>query len=399
MELIHGWIQSINLTVFQQLLWRTLMSKHVLTSFRWAALAALLCLWIPCHAQYSGVIQGTVTDSKGAVVPGASVTLTNTATNISDTATTNGTGGYDFENLLPADYQIVVAASGFEKAVVNRHVSTDEVAGVNIALTVGGATVTVEVTAAEAGLNTDETRLEYTLTSEDINNMPMPDRSTLTTLRVAPGIVGTIETSGSTNTNIPIGQATPDARANGRPASSNVYLLDRIPITSTENTGALNMIPNPDMLSEIALQTTTFSVENGATSSLQVDMTSKSGGNRFHGDFDINYTSKPFEANPDFSAGVTPFHRKYFMGSFGGPIIKDHTFFFGSIERVENLSASGAQASAFSASGIGAWTTAQYTAPPAGWNTAGQAWSTLFNFPATGLVQQTAAQPTATSTA
>ena len=118
-------------------------------------------------------------------------------------------------------------------------------------------------------------------------------------------------------------------------------------------------------------------------------MTSKSGGNRFHGDFDINYTSKPFEANPDFSAGVTPFHRKYFMGSFGGPIIKDHTFFFGSIERVENLSASGSQASAFSASGIGAWTTAQYTTPPAGWNSAGQPWSTLFNYPATGLVQQT----------
>jgi hypothetical protein len=364
------------------------MSTKLLSIARWSMLAALLGLWLPCHAQYSAVVQGTVTDSKGEVVQGASVTLTNTATNISDTTTTNGTGGYDFENLLPADYKIVVTATGFEKAVVNRHVSTDEVAGVNIALTVGRATVTVEVTAAEVGLNPDETRLEYTITSDDINNMPMPDRSTLTTLRVAPGIVGTIETSGSTNTNIPIGQATPDARANGRPASSNDYLLDRIPITSTENTGALNMIPNPDMLSEIALQSTTFAVENGATSSLQVDMTSKSGGNKYHGDFDINYTSKPFEANPDFSAGVTPFHRKYFMGSVGGPIIKGHTFFFGSIERVENLSASGAQASAFSASGIGAWTTAQYAAPPAGWNTAGQPWSTLFNSPATGLVQQ-----------
>jgi len=359
---------------------------------RWGTLVALLGLWMPCYAQYSAVVQGTVTDPRGGVVQGATVTLTNTATNISDIQTTNGTGAYNFENLLPADYQIVVSAAGFEKAVVERHVSTDEVAGVNIALTVGGATVTVDVTAAELGLNPDETRVEYTLTSDDINNMPLPDRSTITSLRVAPGVVGTIETSGSTNTNIPIGQAAPDARANGRPASSNVYLLDRIPITSTENTGALNMVPNPDMLSEIALQTTTFSVENGATSSLQVDFTSKSGGNKYHGDFDINYTSKPFEANPDFSAGVNPFHRKYFMGSFGGPIIKDHSFFFGSIERVENLSAVGQQATEFVASGIGAWATANYTAPPEGWNTAGQPWSTLFNYPASGLVNTTVQQ-------
>jgi hypothetical protein len=362
---------------------------------RWSAFAFLLCLLQPCFGQYSAVVQGTVTDPNGAVVPGATVTLTNTATNITDAATTNETGAYHFENLLPADYRVVVTKDGFKKAVVSRHVSTDEVAGVNITLTVGGATATVEVTAAEQGLNPDETRLEYTLTSQDINNMPMPDRSTISTLRVAPGVVGTIETSGSTNTNIPIGQAAPDARANGRPASSNVYLLDRIPITSTENTGALNMVPNPDMLSEIALQTSTFSVENGATSSLQVDMTSKSGGNKYHGDFDINYTSKPFEANPDFSAGVTPFHRKYFMGSFGGPIIKDHTFFFGSIERVDNLSASGAQGTEFVASGIGAWAAAQYAAPLPGWNTAGQAFSKLFSVPATGLVntvvQQTAA--------
>jgi hypothetical protein len=354
-------------------------------------LAAVLCFWLPCEAQYSAVVQGTVTDPNGAVVVGATVTLTNTATNISDTSTTNSAGVYRFDNIQPSDYRITAVASGFETAFADRHVSTDETAGVNIVLTVGGATVTVNVTAAEVGLNPDETRVEYTLTSADINNMPLPDRSTISSLRTAPGVVGTIETSGSTNTNIPIGQASPDARANGRPASSNVYLLDRIPITSTENTGALNMVPNPDMLSEIALQTTTFSVDNGATSSLQVDMTSKAGAKDFHGDFDINYTSKPFEANPDFSAGVNPFHRKYFMGSVGGPILKEHAFFFGSIERVENLSAVGQQATAMSAAGLGAWTTAQYAAPPVGWNTNGKAYSQLFNFAPTGLANQTTA--------
>jgi hypothetical protein len=149
-----------------------------LTSFaRWSVLAALLCLWQPCFAQYSAVVQGTVSDSKGAVVVGATVTLTNTATNISDAAITNHTGGYRFDNVQPSDYRITVAAAGFETAIADRHVSTDENAGVNVTLTVGGATVTVNVTAAEVGLNPDETRLEYTLTSTDIDNMPLPDRS------------------------------------------------------------------------------------------------------------------------------------------------------------------------------------------------------------------------------
>jgi Carboxypeptidase regulatory-like domain len=328
------------------------------------------------YAQFSAHVQGTVTDPAGSVVSGATVTLTNTATNISSESITGRAGEYHFDNVQPGDYRVTVAARGFERTIVDRHVSTDEVAGVDITLTIGRSSVTVNITNEEQGLNPDETRIEYTLTAQDIDNMPLPDRATLTALRVAPGVVGTIETSGSTNTNIPIGQASPDARANGRPASSNVYLLDRIPITSTEDTGALNMIPNPDMLSEIALQTTTFSVENGATSSLQVDMTSKSGGNRFHGDFDMSYTSKPFEANPDFSAGLTPFHRRYFMGSIGGPIIKNHTFFFGSIQRIDNLSALGTQATGFSAAGIGAWATSQFPNVP---------FTKLFTYAPTGL--------------
>ncbi len=348
-------------------------------------IALLLGLTTLSHAQYSASVQGTVTDPAGAVVQGATITLTNVATKISDTTTSSGAGSYHFVNLLPADYKIEVTAAGFEKAVALRHVSTDEEAGVNIALTVGGSSITVNVTAVQEGLNPDEERLQYTLTSQDIEAMPMPDRSTLTTLRVAPGVVGTIETTGSTNTNIPIGQAAPDARANGRANTSNVYLLDRIPISSTENTGAVNMVPNPDMLAEIALQTTSFAVDNGSTTSLQIDMTSKSGGSKFHGDGDISYSSKPLEANPDFSAGVAPFHRKYFMGSLGGPIYKKNTFFFGSIERVENITAQGASTAAISASGIGAWTAAQYKAPQAGWNTAGAAWSKIFTYPASNL--------------
>jgi Carboxypeptidase regulatory-like domain len=308
-----------------------------------------------CHAQFSSNVQGTISDPGGRVVAGATVTLINIETNVKSTATSNRSGNYRFASVLPGDYKISIESPGFQESIVKRHIGTDETAGINVTLTVGSADLTIEVTTAETGLNADETRLEYTLSSQDLNQLPLPDRSTISALRLTPGVVGTIETTGNTNTNIPIGQASPDARSNGRPASSNVYLLDRIPITSTQNTGSLNMVPNPDMLSEIALQTITYSVENGATSSIQVDLTSKAGGNKLHGDVDFSYTSKPFEANPDFSSGVAPFHRKYFMASIGGPIIRDHTFFFASIERVDNLTALGAEATAISSAGIGAW--------------------------------------------
>lgn len=352
---------------------------------RWSVLVTVLCLLQPCLAQYSAGVQGTVTDPSGAAVPQATVTLTNVGTGIADSTTTNDVGAYHFVNLLPGDYEISVTAAGFEKALVTRHVGTDEIAGVNVALTVGAASSTVEVTSAESGLNPEETRLEYTLQAKDVDNLPLPDRATLTTLRVAPGIVGTIETTGSTNTNIPIGQAAPDARANGRPNSSNIYLLDRIPISSTTNTGAVNMVPNPDMLAETALQTVSYSLDNGATSSLQIDFTSKSGGNQYHGDFDLSYTSKPFEAHPDFG-GVAPFHRKYFMGSFGGPIIKDKTFVFGSIERIDNLSALGGLGTGINADpnvGIGWW------AQTAAGGFQSTAYTTLFGFPDSGLSNKT----------
>jgi hypothetical protein len=344
-----------------------------------AVLVLMLSTFSLCYAQFSANVQGTVSNTKGDVVAGADVTLTNTATGVTQVHTTDGAGIYRFDSILPGPYTVTVEAPGFDKVVMGRDVAAEETVGVNVVLQVGKFSTTVHVSSQNAGINPDETRLQYTIGSKDLDRIPLPDRSTITALRLAPGTVGTIETTGGTNTNIPIGQPTPDVRGNGRPATSNLYLLDRIPITSTTSTGALNLVPNPDMLAEIALQTTTFSVENGAASSLQVELTSKSGANKFHGDFDISYTSKPFEANPDFSAGVEPFHRKNFMASLGGPIIKNHTFFFGSWEKVDNLSATGSETQAWTPE-FGQYAAATFPNSP---------FAKIFNFAPSRLVNTT----------
>ena len=161
--------------------------------------------------------------------------------------------------------------------------------------------------------------------------MPLVNRSTLSILQLAPGAVQ-VSYDPANNTNTPIGQATPNIVANGRPSSSNSYRLDGIPITSTQNIGNLDLVPNPDMLREIALQTSTFTAEVGNGSSLVTDFTSKSGSNDFHGDIDGTYTSRYFQQHVWNSGASTPFTRKWLMGSLGGPIIKNKTFFFGSAE-------------------------------------------------------------------
>ena len=119
------------------------MKVKLISVARLSALAVLICILQPCLAQFSSGVQGTVTDPSGAVVSDATVTLTNAATGIADKATTSDVGAYHFVNLLPGDYRISVEAAGFEKALVNRHISTDETAGVDIALTLGAATSTV----------------------------------------------------------------------------------------------------------------------------------------------------------------------------------------------------------------------------------------------------------------
>ncbi len=305
------------------------------------ALLVLFCaaMVFNAHAQFTSAIQGTVTDPSGAVVDGATVTLTNIGTDVSLTFVTRKAGQYTFNSLAPGRYKIAVAAQGFQKKIVEQTITTEQTAGINITLGVGKAATTVSVSSDSNGhgLNPAETRLQYTLSSSEIRNYPLQNRATLGLLATAPGATGIVAGAENINSNT----SSPNMSTNGRGNASNLYLLDFIPLNtelggfsstngSGHGPGSIPIIPQPDMIQEIALDSTTFSVENGFSSGLQVSMTTRSGSNKFHGDLDYSYTGGPFAAIAPFLTKKSPFRRQYVSLALGGPIWKDHTFFFGS---------------------------------------------------------------------
>uniref|UniRef100_E6QIR2 TonB-dependent transporter Oar-like beta-barrel domain-containing protein n=1 Tax=mine drainage metagenome TaxID=410659 RepID=E6QIR2_9ZZZZ len=320
------------------------------------------------HAQFTGTAQGTVTDSSGAVVNGANVTLTLIDTNEAQTFVTQKSGQYTFNSLAPGLYRVSVEAPGFKKAVIEQRITTEQTAGINVVLTVGSATAeTINVSDDNGhGLNPDETRLQYTLSAREIAEYPLQNRATLGLLSTAPGATGIAEAQSNINSNT----VTPAQSTNGRSNESNLYLFDFIPLNTemggysdTNGTGhgpgSIPIIPTPDMLQEIALDSTTFSVENGFSSGLQVSMTTKSGSNKFHGDADYTYTGEPYAAIAPFETTQTPFRRQYVSGALGGPIWRDRTFFFGSYFN-QNTATSGGGLSYFPAPEFISWAQTNY---------------------------------------
>jgi hypothetical protein len=326
------------------------MSKQQSPSALWrsARLAVLLLvIALTSNAQYSSNVQGTVSDPNGGLIPAAAVVLQNKETGVQYKTETDAAGFYRFTSIAPGAYSIIVEAAGFSRNKTEVAVTTGQTVGVKVSLTLAQAAESIIVTGEAPALNPDETRLQVTLGSRELSELPLQSRGTLNIVKAAPGVNGIFEAQ----ENIPIGKNKPDARANGRPSASNLFLLDGTPLMSTTETGALVITPNADMLSEVALQTTSFGVDNGAGSSMQVEFTTKSGSNDYHGSFDFSYTNKTLSSRPFFGSALAPFSRKYTGGSIGGPVIKDKTFFFGALQNTNKAS---------STSSLGTWETPEF---------------------------------------
>jgi len=185
---------------------------------------------------------------------------------------------------------------------------------------------------ASGGLNTEETRVQATLDMQQVRDLPLQGRGTLNLVNTAPGVSGYTE-----NTNNFAVEQTPGANANGHYYGGNLYVLDGISITSNITTGTANISPNADSLQEIALQTNTFNIDFAAGAGLTTSVTTKAGSNQFHGTGNFTYTDQNLRAHTYFQKGVIPtINNKDVSATFGGPIIKDRTFFFASVKQLNN---------------------------------------------------------------
>jgi len=274
-----------------------------------------------------GRIRGTVTDSSGAAVAEAKVTLTNEATNASREVQTSATGEYLFLEVPVGSYEVDVTATGFKKYQRKGIVLVlNEIASVDVSLQIGGSTETVEVTGAPPVIDTTTTQLGAVMTDQSVRELPLSTRNTYQLLQLQPGVQSQLGADlfyGSDNPGV--------VSVNGGRGRSNNYMV---------NGGDGNDIfvngpaiqPSPDAIEEFRVLTNTFDAEYGRNSGSVVNVVTKSGTNNIHGDVYEFFRNSVLNTKGFFDPTVPEYQQNQFGATLGGPIIKDRTFIFGSYE-------------------------------------------------------------------
>jgi hypothetical protein len=333
------------------------LPAHVL-----AACALLLTLALGLPSAYgqvqNGTITGTVTDPKGALVTDAAVTVTQASTGLNLRGQTNRDGVYTFPQLLPGDYNVTVDKSGFSKANTALTLTVGQTAQVDIALTIGSETRTVNVEAeSNAALDTQTSNLDYTVQAKQVDDLPLNGRNPYGLAVLAPGImpgtnfgVGVAVARGAV-----VAAATNNFESNGGVGGNNEILLDGISIIVCCQ-GQPAVTPSVEVINQFKVLTSDPPAQYGRTSGAVLNIATKSGTNSLHGDvYDFmrndkldaaNYFTKrngiyPYPGHADYR---TP-HRENQFGVFvGGPVWipkayngKDRTFFTFGYEGIRNL--------------------------------------------------------------
>jgi Carboxypeptidase regulatory-like domain len=295
-------------------------------------------------AQFSGSISGTVQDPVGAVTPGATVTLTSVGTGEAKTVKADGAGFYQFVSLAPGNYELKTSAQGFADALQKFSLETNQTLNLPVKLSIGSSRETVEVTTQAPLLDTSDTRLQETLSTQTLSALPLAGRNMISLVTLAPGVTGLGVTSngspGSGRDNYST-ETQVDASANGQGAVGNMYVVDGLDVTSSIRAGVLNMTPNPDSIQETSIQSNTYNVDYGRASSIQMTMTTKSGTNQYHGNASDYFNYQGWLSRTEFTQKYAPFHANNISASIGGPIIPRHNigFFFFAIEPLRSSAA------------------------------------------------------------
>ena len=303
---------------------------------RWSTrLVLLLAVFAsPALAQIDrGAIVGTVRDTSGAVVPNATVSVTNTATGVSIVIPVDAAGDYQVLTLIPGLYSVKVTANGFETAVQdNIDVHVQDRISIDFSLKVGAVSQQVVVTTAEPVLQTQTADLGSVVNEQSINDLPLNGRRYADLALLEPGVQKDYS---------PANPAPDRFSANGNSELQNNFLLDGIDNNSfSENLQEFSVQvvqPPPDALQEFKVQTRTYSAEFGNSAGAVVNATLKSGTNGYHGDLYEFFRNKVLNANQwinNLADLPRPgFSQNQFGGTIGGPIKKDKLFFFGDLER------------------------------------------------------------------
>ena len=288
------------------------------------------------QGETTSAIVGNVRDASGAVVPGATVTITNRETGLKRSAQTNDAGRFNFFQLKPGAYSVIAQAQGFESQHNDNVVSgLGQKQTVDFTLRVSRSNETVEVNGEAPLINPENANTSTTLNTPALEDLPNPGGDLTYPLQFAPGAL--INTAGSGNDFVGGTNGYGNVEFNGLPALSNGYIVDGLetndPLTNLNSGLSTNLVLGLNSISEVTVNTLSYSVDQGRYGASQVNYVTKSGANKFHGNLYELWNGSLLNA-ADYFTNATPGNRKpgatvnHFGGSLGGPILHDKLFFF-----------------------------------------------------------------------
>ena len=303
---------------------------------RFAVIASCLLAFVflvprSAVAQAVGAIVGTVTDPSGAVMPGATVTATNEATQVSQSTVTGSAGTYTIPHLLVGTYTVSVDAKGFQKGSTSGiTLDVSQQREVNFKVAVLGVSETVKVDTTPPLLNTTDATIAGLVSQEQVQNLPLNGRSIEGLVFMQPGVVADTGGMGWMTGQGAGGQWI----ANGNRGETMVGTLDNADVSDAEMGTTQFQNFNLDAIAEFKVLQNNYSAEYGQGGGTITQVVSKSGTNQFHGSAFEFLRNSAFDARNYFSTStpgfpaVPPFKRNEFGATFGGPIRKEKTFFF-----------------------------------------------------------------------
>jgi len=328
---------------------RTRRSSKSLIAVGFAALIALL-VSIPGSAQLStATVNGTVRDSQGAVIPGATVVLRNVDTNVEHQAVSNGTGAYAIFDITPGRYTLEANATGFNPQKYAQFVlAVDQIATFDFSLKVGSTTQVVNVEAVAPQLDVSSANLGTVIEAKQVNDLPLDGRNFTALLQLTPGVVpimvgqnAGMSGGGGFGAPVAIGSDYAFPAINGQTNRSDYFLMDGLNNYGTlESTYAVP--PIIDAIQEFKIVSHTDNAEYGDVLGGVVNVVTKSGTNQYHGAAWEYLRNTVFDAIPYFQAPGTPvpyFHQNQYGGDLGGPVVipklyngHNKSFFFGAYQ-------------------------------------------------------------------
>jgi len=309
---------------------------------------AMLCLACACNAplmaQFSSSIEGTVTDPSSAAVPNANITLLNQGTGIKLTTTTNGAGYYLFPSLPAGLFSVTAAGSGFKtNEITDIRLETSTRRTANMTLEVGAQATVVNVKAEVAAIDVTDAKVVGMIESKQLAELPIPGRNFMALVTLTPGVTGTNAAPDIFNAENQV-----NMNAAGLRGEQNGFAVDGGTVTSMVRHGRVNLQPNAESIAEVQIAVNDFSATRGNDAGASIRVTTKQGTNQYHGSASWFHQDNKLTSRNLFQNTINPVtgrilpvtRRNEVAGGFGGPIIKNRTFFFASFDILRQGTAS-----------------------------------------------------------